>query len=150
MAATRKPDPRSSKRRSLRLVFEYEDRNVRLVSVQPVEMLAPPPQAAVPRVGEAGSWLELRDSAGQPLYRRVIHNPIPHDMEVVPDDPDEPLQRVPVKRPQGAFHLIVPEISAAHTLALNAEPARRPAGRKAAAAASGVMEFPLARVSTED
>jgi hypothetical protein len=147
----RTPVNAAPKRRSLRLIFEYEDRKVRLISVQPVEMMAPPPQALRPQVGEAGSWLELRDEAGQALYRRVIQDPLRGDLEVVVEDPEAPLQRVPVRRPSGAFHVVVPEIPGAHTVALASEaPRRRAAGRKTAPAATlEVLEFPLARGEKE-
>ena len=137
------------RKRSVRLIFEYEERNVKLISAQPVEMIAPPPQAAVPRVGEAGSWIELRDDAGRPLYRRVIDNPVRHDREVVVDDPERPLQRVAVKRAEGSFHLVVPEIAAARSLALKAEAPPRRTGKAAAAEAAEVLEFPLPRGSKE-
>jgi hypothetical protein len=108
--------------RSLRLFFEYDQTGVRLVSVQRLEMIAPPPQAAVAPQNQRGSWLELHDGEGRPLYRRVIDNPLRHDLEVVVDDPRRPLQRVRAAEPGGAFFLVVPDLPLARTLVLTTEP----------------------------
>jgi len=117
---------RAKRHRSLRAFFEYDGRDVKLVSVQSLEMLAPPPQAIFPRPNEQGSWFELRDGEGRTLYRRVIENPIRQDIEVITDDPEHSLSRVAVETPHGLFFLIAPDIPQAREIVLVAD--RRPEG----------------------
>ncbi len=108
-------DPRN---RSVRLVFEYEGTEIKLISHQRVAMVPNPPHALVPRHDERGFWLVLADADEHPLYRRVIDNPIRHDIEVVADDPHYPLTRVKVEKPHGRFFVVVPDIPAARSVAL--------------------------------
>lgn len=115
--------------RAVRLIFEQKNGKVKLVSMQRLNMIVPPPQALVPAQGNRGSWFELRDEQDKPVYRRVIENPL-QDIEVVADDPVRPLQRIKDDQARGAFFLIVPDITGVRKLALNLEP------RQVAAAAS--------------
>lgn len=115
--------PRS---RALRAIFEYKGREVRLASVQSLEMIAPPPQAIFPRSDERGTWFELRDREGQTLYRRVIDNPIREDIEVLTDDPSHPLSRVTSEQPEGIFYILAPDIPQARELVIMTEAPRRP------------------------
>ena len=130
--------------RALRAFFEYKGREVRLVSVQALEMQAPPPQAIFPRSDERGSWFELRDQEGRTLYRRVLDNPIREDIEVITDDPDHPLSRT-LTEPEGIFYVIAPDIPQARELVIVAEPARRPreTGELEATAESNTYRFAL-------
>ncbi len=112
--------------RALRAIFEYKGQEVRLTAVQPLEMLAPPPQAIIPRPDERGSWFELRDREGRTVYRRVIDNPIREDIEVITDDPDHPLGRIAADQREGIFFVLVPDIPQARELVIVTEPARRP------------------------
>lgn len=126
---------RTSKRRNqaVRLIFEQKNGKVKLVSMQRVNMIAPPPQALTSERETRGSWLELRDQQDRPVYRRVIQNPV-EDVEVVADDPERPLQRIKADQINDAFFLIVPDITGVRRLALNLEPRYRAAaesGRQA-------------------
>lgn len=114
--------------RALRAIFEYRGREIRLASVQSLEMLAPPPQAIFPRSDERGTWFELRDVEGQTLYRRVIDNPIREDIEVITDDPTHALSRIASERPEGIFYIIAPDIPQARELVIVTEATRRPQG----------------------
>ncbi|MBD0373834.1 MAG: hypothetical protein ICV60_23685 [Pyrinomonadaceae bacterium] len=107
--------------RAVRLIFEQKNGRIKLVSTQRVNMIAPPPQALTSERVSRGSWFELRDQQDRPVYRRVIENPL-QDIEVVADDPAQPLQRVRVEQARSAFFLIVPDITGARRLALNQEP----------------------------
>lgn len=142
------PTPSRTKRnRALRAFFEYDGHDVKLVSLQSLEMLAPPPQAIIPRPDERGTWFELRDGQGHTLYRRVIENPIGHDIEVLTDDPTHPLSRVAVEQPRGVFYLLAPDIPQARELVLVAE--QRAEGGLEATAESAIYRFDLADAGRE-
>lgn len=111
-AATHGERPRN---RALRLIFEYKGRTVKMISAERLEMLAPPPQALVPATGDEGSWFELRNREGRPLYRRQIHNPVHQDLEVALDDR---IARVAIEKPAGRFFLIVPDLEASSRVVL--------------------------------
>lgn len=132
--------------RAFRATFEYANRDVKLVAVQPVAILAPPPQAAQPRANEHGSWIELRDDRGRTVYRRVIQNPIEDTLEVVTDEPQASLSRIPIEQPGGIFFVVLPDIPLARNLVLTVEPSRRVAGLEGATAmpAPDVFTFDLA------
>jgi hypothetical protein len=106
---------------AVRLIFEQKNGKVKLVSMQRVNMIVPPPQALTSDRGNRGSWFELRDEQDRPVYRRVIENPL-QDIEVVVDDPAQPLQRIKGDQVRSAFFLIVPDITGVRRLALNLEP----------------------------
>jgi hypothetical protein len=109
---------------ALRLTFTYQGTSVQLASKQSVDMMAPPSDPISDFTGQAGFWYELRDSSSNPLYRRVMQNPIQFDMEAPADDPnnDSGLQRVAVQNPSGMFTLVVPRLDQAQTLALVSSP----------------------------
>jgi hypothetical protein len=93
-----------------RLTFQYEGEDVHVVSQERVEMLAPPDDEELLRQGDAGYWVEVRDDHGSVLYRQVVHDPIRTDLEVFPEDPSQPIERVEVERPQGVFQVVVPDL----------------------------------------
>jgi hypothetical protein len=103
---------------ALRLVFEYRGDKITLVSQQAVAMRPTPPHPLVARPEERGYWIVLADADGRPLYRRVLHDPIQTDTEVLTDDPDRPLARVKVAEPQGTFFVIVPNVPGGRTVGL--------------------------------
>jgi hypothetical protein len=138
------------KPRSLRLFFEYDGDNVKLVSVQRIEMMPPPPQAPPPDTPRPGAWFELRDANGQSLYRRVIHDPLSGDLEVPTADPDRPLARVQSAQKRGVFHVVAPDIPQARRIALSSVPMAAPVSGRAAEAAPRVHEFELPYENKED
>ena len=134
--------------RALRLIFSYTGQDVRLVGRQRVEMTVPPSDPpAGDEQGLSGFWYELRDDAGQTLYRRVVSNPIPTSTEVLTDDPRRPVAREEVAGDlQGVFVLLCPETEAARTVALFGSPPEAPGLRPAAIGmgARKIAEFDLA------
>jgi hypothetical protein len=115
--------------RALRLIFERKGDKVRLVSAQRLHMIVPPPQALSPMRAEQSSWFELRDGGDRPVYRRAIEDPL-GDLEVVVDDPEQPLQRVALGEARGAFFLIVPDIEGARRLVLRSASYRNPEAKR--------------------
>lgn len=106
---------------ALRLVFEYEGENVRLTSIQRVDVVPPP--ADPPLNGEqTGFWYELWDESGRVPYRRVTANPIRSSAEVLTDDEERPLAREDTGVMQGTFVLVAPALPEANAVALFASP----------------------------
>lgn len=100
---------------AVRLIFEYDGDDVRLIHQQPVDVLVPGFDAA-PDI-RAGRFAEVRDADDRALARVAIH----HDAssrEVFPEDPGDPITRVEVEHPQGAFTVVVPASDAARQVAL--------------------------------
>ncbi len=123
-----------------------------MVAVQRLAMIPPPPQAAVRPEDETGSWLELQDAEGRPLYRRGIENPIREDIEVVAEDAERPLTRVRAEERRGTFFVLVPDIAQARRIVLRTAPpgARLAAARALAAAGPSVHAFDLPGEERED
>ncbi|XVV16160.1 hypothetical protein ACQP2X_17930 [Actinoplanes sp. CA-131856] len=101
---------------ALRLVFEYDGDDVRVVSRQRVEMTIP-----ATGEGEAGLRAELRTADGGVLERRALP-PIPDGVEVFSPEPGRTVERAPVDRPSGVFTVLVPDLAGADHLALVDDP----------------------------
>ena len=90
--------------RSMRLIFEYDGDDVRLVMQQPVDLPAPAAQPAQ----QTGHFVETRDTAGRTLARVAAPGAFPDSVEIFPERHGDPITRLPVDRPRGAFTIIVP------------------------------------------
>jgi hypothetical protein len=109
--------------RALRLTFEYEGSNVKLISTQSVEMMLPPTQPLEKHENETGFWFTLSNAQGKPVYRRTIHQPIAYDREVFSNDPKQPsVQRIPIDKPKGTFVMLVPDVPEARIVQLYSHP----------------------------
>jgi len=92
--------------RAMRLIFEYEGNQVRLVSQQPVEMAIT--ESDLARVGHPGYYVDTRDANDRTLARVPARNAFSASVEVFPQRPGEPISRVDVAQPRGAFTVVVP------------------------------------------
>ncbi len=126
-------------RNAVRLIFEYEGDQVRLVSQQPLATAKPVHDFALSDT--PGYFVDTRDLAGQTLARIPAPNAFASDMEVFPEDHSEPIVRVPVEQPRGAFTVVIdaPQ-QATHVSVVRVEPA---AGKEAFGPA-GMMTTDLA------
>lgn len=102
---------------ALRLTFAYEDDSIDLISQQPVDMIVPASDP-IEDVTASGFRVDLKDSEGETIYRRVMHNPIPVDREVFSDEPTQSVSRIPVERPKGVFTIVVPNVTEAQVVSL--------------------------------
>lgn len=101
------PEPRS-----VRLIFEYEGDQVRLVHQQPVDIAISgfdPPQEQLP-----GHHVEVRGVDEQLLSRVPILSAMTPSMEVFPENPADPIIRTELPQAQGAFTVVVPAPPSAH------------------------------------
>ncbi|MCS7480645.1 hypothetical protein ACFFQW_20655 [Umezawaea endophytica] len=104
------------KPRAVRLIFEYEGREVRLVSSEAVDALVPPTDQLDGYDDHLGVWVEVRDADGRPLHRRVLTGPLEETVEVLADDSGPSLRRTRVTGRRGGFAVLVPGFAEADHL----------------------------------
>ena len=90
----------------MRLIFEYEGDQVRLVSQAPVNLSITGFDLA--RTQRPGYYIDTRDAAGQTLARVPARNLFSTSTEVFPEQPGDLISRVEVATPRGAFTVVVP------------------------------------------
>jgi hypothetical protein len=95
-----------SSTQAVRLIFEYEGDQAHLVSQQPVEMLLTDIDST--RELQAGYFVDTRDANNQTLARIPAHNAFETSVEVFPEQHDQPITRMEMAAPRGAFTVIVP------------------------------------------
>lgn len=89
---------------ALRLIYEYENGEVKLVSQQRVDVAVPGFDLSQDAIGDQ---IEVRDSAGIALTRVAVRNAAPDSVEVF-GEPGEAITRMPDPGAKGAFTVIVP------------------------------------------
>ena len=112
---------------SLRLTFAYDGKDIRLVRVVRVAMIAPPVVTPPPHERQSGHWLEVRDDKDEVIYHRPVHDPLRSDVESFGDKPGDPIRRTPTARQRGEFEVIVPDLPQARQFQLRIEAPSRAA-----------------------
>lgn len=102
-----------------RLTYAFDANGIRLVAQQRVATVTPPDDSDLTESGRAGYWIELRDAAGEALYRQVIPNPFRMTAEVHSPEPGRQPRHVPTVAPEGAFQVLVPDLPGAHEVVLH-------------------------------
>ena len=132
---------------AVRLIFEYDGDDVRLVSQQPVDVavsgfdLAPAPAA--------GHFVELRTAANEPLNRVPVRGAFAASAEVFPEQHGDPITRVDVASPRGAFTVVVPAgPEAVRAALLQVVPPSRGSRPSPRAAAPGAGEPEVREIAT--
>jgi hypothetical protein len=92
---------------AVRLIFEYDGDDVRLVSQQPVDVALTGFDLAGPVV-PGHHYVETRSETDEALDRVPARGAFAASAEVFPEQPGEPITRVDVEKPQGAFTVVVP------------------------------------------
>jgi hypothetical protein len=92
--------------RAMRLIFEYEGDQVRLVSQQPVEMAITGFDIA--RSERSAYYIDTRDAKGQTLARVRARGAFSTSTEVFPERSGDPITRVDAAEARGAFTVVVP------------------------------------------
>lgn len=101
--ADRTPEP------AMRLVFEYEGDQVRLISQTPVSMVV---AGNNPAANAPGIYVDSRSADDAPLARVRAPAALLQSAEVFPEKPGERIHRVDQPR-RGAFSIVVPAPEAA-------------------------------------
>lgn len=117
--------------RAVRLIFEYDGDNIQLIHQSAVDV-AVTGFDAHPDI-RPGRFAEVRDAEG----RGLVRVPVRHESgsaEVFPPNAGEPITRVDVEHPKGAFTVIVPAPAETRSVALLdvAAPAAAPTAGAAA------------------
>ena len=89
----------------MRLIFEYDGEDVRLLSKHPVDIV----HRGQDESGH-GHFLDAHSHAGHRVARIPLGGAFETSREVFPEHPHEPFSRVAVE-PKGAFSVVVPSIS---------------------------------------
>jgi hypothetical protein len=98
--------------RSVRLIFEYEGDQVRLVHQQPVDVAIS--GFDLPQEQLAGDHVEVRGVDERLLSRVPIRSAMTTSREVFPENPADPIVRTDLPQAQGAFTVVVPAPAEAH------------------------------------
>jgi hypothetical protein len=133
---------------AVRLIFEYEGDQVRLVSRQPVEMAITGFDIA--RSEHAGYYVDTRDALGRTLARVPARNAFSSSTEIFPERPGEQITRIDVEKPRGAFTVVVPAPSDAdHVSLVQVTPGKpdvfAPAGRATSPVEGSTQVVEIAR-----
>ena len=129
-------------RPAVRLLFEYDGDDVRLVAEQPVEMAITGFDIA--QAAKPGYYVEVRDAEEAMLARLPARNAFAASAEVFPEQHGEEITRIDVE-PKGAFTVVVPAPENAHHVSLVAlkPPEGDAAFTAAAAESSEIASFRL-------
>jgi hypothetical protein len=101
--------------RAVRLIFEYDGDQVSLVSQQPVDMAVP--SFAIGQQ-QPGVYVHARDATGATLAAVPAPQAFSSSLEVFPERAGEPIVRLDMPRPHGAFTVVVPASDAARQIAV--------------------------------
>jgi hypothetical protein len=108
-------------RSAIRLLFEFEGTDVRLVRRQWLAMVAPAsdpfPEDVAKAEPRAGAWIDLLDEQGRIVYRRAFgESPIAAHVSVYTGGEKQPFENLKTA-PRGDFMVVVADIPSAETVA---------------------------------
>jgi hypothetical protein len=114
----------SRSRHALRLTFEFEGEEIRLVNRQELQKRTAPsdPVEARANRNRSGFWIELQGARNRTLYRLVMDSPIERSVEVPTGNREQPYRRHTVAHREGMFFAIVPDLPEAETVAIYSSP----------------------------
>jgi hypothetical protein len=92
--------------KAIRLIFEYDGEVVRLISQQPVEMAIA--DSDISGTEPSAHYVDIRDAAGKTLARVKARGAFGTSAEVFPERAGEPITRVDIPTPKGAFTVVLP------------------------------------------
>ena len=98
--------PQPAPMRAIRLIFEYEGDQVRLVSRQAVDMAVT--GFDLTQTEQAGYFVDVRSAANETLARVPARDAFAGSLEVFPENPGEPITRIDDTTRRGAFTVVVP------------------------------------------
>jgi hypothetical protein len=95
---------------ALRLTFRVDGDQLELIDQERVEMAVLPSEELEQAAPRSGYWHELQDGDGNPIYRRMMGDPLPRQVEVPTGDPSQPLAWQGVERRSGVLSVVVPDV----------------------------------------
>lgn len=101
---------------AVRLIFEYEGDQVRLIHQQPVDVAISGFDLALGPV--PGHHIEVRGPQEELFSRVPVRDAMTASREVFPENPQDPIVRVDLPEARGAFTVIVPVAPQADHVAL--------------------------------
>ncbi|PRY44994.1 hypothetical protein [Umezawaea tangerina] len=131
-------------RGAVRLIFEFAERGLRMLSNEPVDVLVPPTDRLDGYEDHLGVWVEVCDVDGRALHRRVLPSDLGETVEVFGDASGPSLRRAPVSRARGSFAVLVPDLEQADHLSFMSGLGAA-AVRAEGATATELARFPLGR-----
>ncbi|MFT5823430.1 MAG: hypothetical protein ACI8ZM_004691 [Crocinitomix sp.] len=106
--------------RTLRLTFQVKNSEVKMVSLEQLEMICPPSFGDKPEIGKHSDfWMELCDSDDKVLFFRHIHEPIGNSVTV--HSADGKIHREFGEGNESIFEVLVPEHDKAASILLIGE-----------------------------
>ena len=114
---------------AVRLIFEYEGDEVRLVAQQRVDVVVPGLDLDVSPMPRPGHYVEARNAINEPLSRVPVREALSGSAEVFPEEPGSPITRVDVAEPRGAFTVVLPAPETAEQVAVVRVTERQPEAR---------------------
>jgi hypothetical protein len=134
------PDPQA-----VRLIFEYEGDQVRLVAQQPVDVAVT--GSDLTREQVPGHYVEVRGEDDATLSRLRVPTAMSASAEVFPAEPGQPIVRTDLPEARGAFTVVVPAPAEAdHVSVVRITPGATGLAATGFTAREGVVElatFPL-------
>jgi hypothetical protein len=128
--------------RAVRLIFEYDGDQVDLVSERLVNMVVTNLDTA--RTRDPGVYVDARDANGKTLARVPAYAAFAGSAEIFPENPSEPIVRMDVAKPKGAFTVVVPmPTEASQVTVVRIAPIHPEKQPYSAAEAVDVATFPL-------
>jgi hypothetical protein len=99
------------------MTFSYVGDQITLVSEQLVAMVVQPSRfLSEAEIMTQGFSFVVRDANGNPIYSRIMEDPIQHDVEVFGTESNQSVGRVAATRPKGTFVILAPDAPEARTL----------------------------------
>ena len=104
--------------KALHFTFHYRGTDIQVQSVDQVDTPALPSDTTAGHEQHAGFWVEVRAATGELVYRRVMQNPVRHEIETHAPDEDGRTRhhQQPLDNPEGIFTLLIPDFDESHTL----------------------------------
>lgn len=99
-------NPEQAAPTAVRLVFEFEGRDMRLVRQVPVDVA--PSRFVVPGEALPGEHVEVRSADEGVISRVPVRSGMTSDREVFPENHDDPIVRTELPEAAGAFTVVVP------------------------------------------
>ncbi len=119
---------------ALRLTFAFDGDTIRHVGTERLVKTVPPSHPVADYMGSGGSWFELRDAQGKPIYGRRLHQLIPTHREFFNEDGSAGWR--PVQNTAGSFDILVPDLATGASVAVMGVPPSSAAAPAAARPAS--------------